>query len=143
MRTLLLALAVLSSVSMTLHAAPAADDGDGLSPPALESSVTKPGKVAESATDRPTEKATDRATEKSADKVDFERESLARIAHELVALKAQVDDAARAAPTMARVQFRYDWLTTDLDLIERAIREHLDAPRQPRAIVPLKGDYRR
>jgi RAQPRD family integrative conjugative element protein len=135
MRTLLLALAVLSSVSMTLHAAPAADDGDGLSPPALESSVTKPGKVAE--------KSTDRATEKVADKVDFERESLARIAHELVALKVQVEDAARAAPTMARVQFRYDWLTTDLDLIERAIREHLDAPRQPRAIVPLKGDYRR
>lgn len=138
MRTLLLALAVLSSVSMTLHAAPAADDGDGLSPPALESSVTKPGKVAESATDRPTEKVADKV-----DKVDFERESLARIAHELVALKVQVEDAARAAPTMARVQFRYDWLTTDLDLIERAIREHLDAPRQPRAIVPLKGDYRR
>ena len=138
MRTLLLALAVLSSVSMTLHAAPAADDGDGLSPPALESSVTKPGKVAESATDRATEKVADKV-----DKVDFERESLARIAHELVALKTQVEDAARAAPTMARVQFRYDWLTTDLDLIERAIREHLDAPRQPRAIVPLKGDYRR
>ena len=135
MRTLLLALAVLSSVSMTVYAAPAADDGDGLSPPALESSVGKPGKVAE--------KATDRATEKVADKVDFERESLARIAHELVALKAQVEDAARAAPTMARVQFRYDWLASDLDLIERAIREHLDAPRQPRAIVPLKGDYRR
>jgi RAQPRD family integrative conjugative element protein len=135
MRTLLLALAVLSSVSMTAYAAPVADDGDGLSPPALESSVTKPGKVAERVTDRPTEKV--------ADKVDFERESLARIAHELVALKVQVEDAARAAPTMARVQFRYDWLTTDLDLIERAIREHLDAPRQPRAIVPLKGDYRR
>ena len=84
-----------------------------------------------------------KSTAKVADKVDFERESLARIAHELVALKAQVEDAARAAPTMARVQFRYDWLTTDLDLIERAIREHLDAPRQPRAIVPLKGDYRR
>ena len=138
MRTLLLALAVLSSVSMTLHAAPVADDGDGLSPPALESSVSKPGKVAEKSTDRATEKVADKV-----DKVDFERESLARIAHELVALKAQVEDAARAAPTMARVQFRYDWLTTDLDLIERAIREHLDAPRQPRAIVPLKGDYRR
>lgn len=127
MRTLLLALAVLSSVSMTVYAAPAADDGEGLSPPALESTVNR----------------SDKATEKVADKVDFERESLARIAHELVALKAQVEDAARAAPTMARVQFRYDWLASDLDLIERAIREHLDAPRQPRAIVPLKGDYRR
>ena len=135
MRTLLLALAVLSSVSMTVNAALAADDGDGLSPPALESTVSKPGKVAE--------KATDQVKEKTADKVDFERESLARIAHELVALKAQVEDAARAAPTMARVQFRYDWLAADLDLLERAIREHLDAPRQPRAIVPLKGDYRR
>ena len=133
MRTLLLAVAVLSSVSMTVHAAPA-DYGVGVSLPVLESPV-KSVKV--------TEKATDRATEKSADKVDFERESLARIAHELVALKVQVEDAARAAPTMARVQFRYDWLAADLDLIERAIREHLDAPRQPRAIVPLKGDYRR
>lgn len=132
MRTLLLALAVLSSVSMTVYAAPAVD---GVSPPALESTVSQSGNVAE--------KATDRATEKVADKVDFERESLACIAHELVALKAQVEDAARAAPTMARVQFRYDWLAADLDLIERAIREHLDAPRQPRAIVPLKGDYRR
>ena len=127
MRRFLFALAVLSSVSMTLHAAPVADDGDGLSPPALESTGNKSAK----------------ATEKVADKVDFERESLARIAHELVALKAQVEDAARAAPTMARVQFRYDWLAADLDLIERAIRDHLDAPRQPRAIVPLKGDYRR
>ena len=62
MRTLLLALAVLSSVSMTVYAAPVADDGDGLSPPALESSVTKPGKVAESATDRSTEKVADKAT---------------------------------------------------------------------------------
>lgn len=76
------------------------------------------------------------------DKVGVEREALARIAHELVALRAQVRDASRSAPTMARVQFRYDWLESDLELIERAIRDHMDAPRQPRAIPPLKGDYR-
>jgi RAQPRD family integrative conjugative element protein len=77
------------------------------------------------------------------DKVDVERESLARIAHEIEALKAQVRDAARGAPTMARVQFRYDWLESDLELMQRGIQDHLDAPRQPRAVTPLKGDYRR
>ena len=77
------------------------------------------------------------------DKVDVERERLANLVQEVAYLRLQVADAARLAPGATRVQFRYDWLTTDLDLIERAIREHLDAPRQPRAIVPLKGDYRR
>jgi RAQPRD family integrative conjugative element protein len=77
------------------------------------------------------------------DRVDAEREALARIASELVAIEAMAREAAPSAPSMARVQFRYDWLIADLRLIERGIREHLDAPRQPRPVVPLKGDYRR
>ena len=64
MRTLFLTLAVLSSVSMTVHAAPAPDDREGVSPPALESTVNKADKGAERATEKVAEKG---------DKVDFER----------------------------------------------------------------------
>ena len=77
------------------------------------------------------------------DRVDAEREALARIANELEAIEAMAQEASRSAPSMARVQFRYDWLIADLRLMERGIREHLDAPRQPRPVAPLKGDYRR
>lgn len=77
------------------------------------------------------------------DRVDAEREALARIANELEAIEAMAREAAQSAPSMARVQFRYDWLIADLRLMERGIREHLDAPRQPRPVAPLKGDYRR
>ncbi|MBT0960340.1 integrative conjugative element protein, RAQPRD family [Denitromonas iodatirespirans] len=72
----------------------------------------------------------------------LERENLARIQHELRLIQAQVRDAAGAADTTGRVRFRYDWLTRDLDLMAAAIDEHLDAPRQPRAVAPLRGDYR-
>lgn len=77
------------------------------------------------------------------DRVDAEREALARIANEIEAIEAMVREASHSAPSMARVQFRYDWLIADLRLMERGIREHLDAPRQPRPVTPLKGDYRR
>lgn len=76
------------------------------------------------------------------DSMDAEREALSRIQYELQQLQTQVREAARNAPTGTRVQFRYDWLASDLELINRSIQDHLDAPRQPRAIPPLKGDYR-
>lgn len=88
-------------------------------------------------------KAAESSPPPAADKADMERETLARLAGEIVLLEAEVEDAARNAPTATRVQFRYDWLASDLELIERGIRDHLDAPRQPRVIEPLKGDYRR
>lgn len=72
----------------------------------------------------------------------MEREKLALIQHEINLLRAQVRDAARYANTGSRIQFRYDWLERDLDLISRSIDDHLDAPRQPRAVPPLRGDYR-
>lgn len=78
----------------------------------------------------------------SADTTDAEREALARIHYEIEMLKRQVTDASRTAPGATRVQFRYDWLLNDLELIGRGIQDHLDAPRQPRQIQPLKGDYR-
>ena len=74
---------------------------------------------------------------------DSERESLARIAQELRRLQVQVAQAARTADTSARVKFRYDWLEKDLELVLRGVTDHLDAPRQPRPVPPLAGDYRR
>jgi RAQPRD family integrative conjugative element protein len=74
---------------------------------------------------------------------DSERESLARIAQELQRLQRQVEEAAKTADTSARVKFRYDWLEKDLELIQRGVTDHLDAPRQPRPVPPLMGDYRR
>lgn len=74
---------------------------------------------------------------------DSEREALARIAQELQRLQAQVAQAAHGADTSARVKFRYDWLQKDLELVQRGVTDHLDAPRQPRPVPPLAGDYRR
>jgi len=74
---------------------------------------------------------------------DGEREALARIAHELQRLQVQVAQAARTADSTARVKFRYDWLAKDLELVQRGVTDHLDAPRQPRPMPPLTGDYRR
>ena len=74
---------------------------------------------------------------------DSEREALARIAHELQRLQAEVQQAAKTADSTARVKFRYDWLAKDLELVQRGVTDHLDAPRQPRPVPPLAGDYRR
>ncbi|WP_211168866.1 RAQPRD family integrative conjugative element protein [Aromatoleum toluvorans] len=74
---------------------------------------------------------------------DSERENLARLEHEIALLGEEVRAAKAHAPTLARVRFQYDDLARDLDLIRLGITEHLNAPRQPRPIEPLKGDYRR
>ena len=74
---------------------------------------------------------------------DAERTALAKIKHELEALKPLIDKAKTQADRDARVQFQYDWLTLDLDRIGLGIQEHLSAPStQPRSFPPLKGDYR-
>lgn len=74
---------------------------------------------------------------------DSERENLARLEHEIALLGEEVRAAKAHAPTLARVRFQYDDLARDLDMIRLGIAEHLNAPRQPRPIEPLKGDYRR
>ena len=74
---------------------------------------------------------------------DAEREALARIAFDLQRVQAQVREASREAPAGARVRFEYPSLERDLELVRRGIEDHLDAPRQPRPIPPLSGDYRR
>lgn len=73
---------------------------------------------------------------------DAQREQLARINYELERVQAMVAEAGKHAPTGQRVRFRYDWLEHDLSLIRQGIDDHLDAPRQPRQVPPLRGDYR-
>lgn len=75
---------------------------------------------------------------------DAERESLARIAHELDALEALIRKAESQAEPDARIRFRYDWLRQDLTRVQQGIQDHIDAPRsEPRTFPPLRGDYRR
>ena len=75
---------------------------------------------------------------------DGERSALARITHELQAIKPLITEAAAQANPDARIRFQYDWLHQDLDRIRLGIQAHIDAPRsEPRSFPPLRGDYRR
>jgi RAQPRD family integrative conjugative element protein len=137
MRSVLLVMALgVFNATTAANADEAVLTAQGLAQPAADSPAR------ERKTDRPDDLPHPVAA-RAVDRVDLERETLARLAGELLLLQAEVHDAARSAPTMARVQFRYDWLESDLELIERGIRDHLDAPRQPRTVMPLRGDYRR
>ena len=51
-------------------------------------------------------------------------------------------DGSKQQETNARLRFRFDWLARDLSLVRRGIEDHLDAPRQPRPVPALRGDYR-
>lgn len=73
-----------------------------------------------------------------------ERESLARVIHELQAVEPLLRAAESGANPDARVRFRYDWLRQDLQRMRLGIQDHLDAPRaEPRSFPPLRGEYRR
>lgn len=74
---------------------------------------------------------------------DSEREKLAVISNEIQRLQELVAEASKYADRTARPQFRYDYLMADLRLVKDGVDTHSDAPRQPRQIPPLKGDYRR
>lgn len=82
------------------------------------------------------------ATNAKAGDADTERENLARIASEIERVQVMVSEAAQTAPTGERVRFRYDWLLRDLGQLREGITSHVDAPRQPRPVPPLRGDYR-
>lgn len=73
---------------------------------------------------------------------ELERERLSRIAAEIEQVQAMVSEAERSAPTGQRVKFRYDWLLRDLEMLRQGIVTHVDTPRQPRPVTPLRGDYR-
>jgi RAQPRD family integrative conjugative element protein len=75
---------------------------------------------------------------------DAERQSLARLVHELDALEPLLRSAESQADADARVRFQYDWLRQDLARVRLGIEEHLNAPQaEPRRFPPLRGDYRR
>ena len=75
---------------------------------------------------------------------DGERETLARLAHEIETLAPLVTRAEAQADPDARIHFRYDWLRQDLERVRAGIQAHIDAPRaEPRQVEPLRGDYRR
>lgn len=73
---------------------------------------------------------------------DTERENLARISSEIERVQVMVKEAADRAPSGQRVKFRYDWLQQDLQMLREGVNDHVDAPRQPRPVPPLRGDYR-
>ena len=73
-----------------------------------------------------------------------ERESLARVIHELQAVEPLLRAGQAQANPDARVRFRYDWLRQDLQRMRLGIQEHINAPRaEPRSFPPLRGEYRR
>ena len=75
---------------------------------------------------------------------DTERESLARLVHELDALEPLVRTAESQSDPDARIRFQYAWLRQDLARIRLGIEEHLNAPQaEPRRFPPIRGDYRR
>ena len=71
-----------------------------------------------------------------------ERANLEQIENEIAQLQQMVSIASRETIPTQRVNFRYDWLMNDLEIMRRGIKEHTNAPLQPRKIEPLKGDYR-
>ena len=74
---------------------------------------------------------------------DAERVALAKIIHELEALKPLITEAKAQSNPDSRIQFQYDWLALDILRMKSGIEEHITAPRtQPRSFPPLKGDYR-
>ena len=73
---------------------------------------------------------------------DAQREALARIAYELSRLEQLAAEGSKQQETNARTRFRFDWLGRDLALIRRGIEDHVDAPRQPRPVPVLRGEYR-
>lgn len=73
---------------------------------------------------------------------DAQREALARIAYELSRLEQLAADGSKQQEASARTRFRFDWLARDLSMVRHGIEDHLNAPRQPRPVPVLRGDYR-
>lgn len=83
-----------------------------------------------------------------------ERVYLLQLLHQINAMQPTLIAAQKAQSQTARVQFHYtvyvdaegkrhNGLSEDLQLIRTGIQEQLDhAPREPRAMEPISGDYR-
>jgi len=77
-----------------------------------------------------------------AESVDFEKESLAGIRHELEYIKGLVATAKTEAPSGTKYNFRYGDFENDLDAMIGGIDEYLSKPSSvPRTVEPLHQEY--
>jgi|GEM_PF-1190867 len=73
---------------------------------------------------------------------DGERESLAKVLHELDGLDVLVTQAEGRSNTSSRIQFKYRSLRSDLAKLRFGIKEYLDVPTiEPRKYAPLSGEF--
>ncbi|MDC9724294.1 MAG: RAQPRD family integrative conjugative element protein [Gammaproteobacteria bacterium] len=73
-----------------------------------------------------------------------EKESLARLLHELDVITSLANQAESHSNPDSRIKFQYNLLRKDIARIGLGVKEHLDAPAvEPRQYEPLSGDYRR
>jgi RAQPRD family integrative conjugative element protein len=73
-----------------------------------------------------------------------EKETLARLANEILALEPLILEAERRRPPGSSVKFQYNTLRGDLAKIRHGIEAYINQSNyRPRKFKPLKGDYRR
>lgn len=71
-----------------------------------------------------------------------ERKFLAQVSQEIAQLDSLIKRAERARSPDERLQFRYDWLRKDLQLVRDGIESYIsDYHLTPRSFPPLKGEY--
>ena len=73
-----------------------------------------------------------------------EKESLARLANEILALEPLIREAEARRSPGSSVKFQYNTMRGDLAKIRHGIEAYINqSSYRPRAFKPLKGDYRR
>ena len=73
-----------------------------------------------------------------------EKESLARLANEILALEPLIREAERRRSPGSSVKFQYNTLRGDLAKTRHGIEAYINQSNyRPRKFKPLKGDYRR
>ena len=73
-----------------------------------------------------------------------EKETLARLANEILALEPLIREAERRRSPGSSVKFQYNTLRGDLAKTRHGIEAYINQSNyRPRKFKPLKGDYRR
>ena len=73
-----------------------------------------------------------------------EKETLARLANEILALEPLIREAERRRSPGSSVKFQYNTLRSDLAKTRHGIEAYINQSNyRPRKFKPLKGDYRR
>lgn len=71
-----------------------------------------------------------------------ERKFLAQVSQAIAKLDSLINHAERARNPNERLQFRYDWLRKDLQLVQDGIEAYISEYHlTPRSFPPLKGEY--